>query len=874
MLISDIAHEYNWLCLFIALTPLLFFFKMQKRERSWIIALVGVYLCIGGLLVILMNPQPERQSADLIRVFFTSSHAVIAIMIGYGFALTAAYISTHYQRFRPVALMAGVAALAPALTAFYEGVNDTFYGGQGFVPYHYVLLIFVLLAAALTLTAQAARTRLRLSAAKESDNPSDPTIASERRWFLVYAGSALVLLCFSLAIVFLRADSLSLAQINAGLSRMFAPEQYSLPAIAGVLTLGIVVAFLASLLIYRERAPLAVTLGLIGLMPLASALSHWAASEQRGHWFGYWFGHDMFTPPITGPDGKMTYDAKVRAQMMKGPNGNLVYPEMDRHTILYGGTDPGRFNPTYMIFCGSFIPNSCKPKADPVFDRRDVYLITQNALADPRYLDYLRAQYFRSRQNDPPFFSELARFVLKDKEYQTNLLAKMVSPLDWFFEARGAREEKRWRTSTSRFTEKDFLDVPALVAKLCPGGAQDALSKWLFENCSKQSQELIASRKDEARLLPLLTRDLDGLLERELRQGRQPGEKVDPLYEPTRFAHVAISDYLKKFIAENPQSNTRIRLNRLLLEAAFPREIAKSIGGVYPDREIYIASPDDLSRVTSEYASDATRRAQHDQQFPNEPKQVRPGEGVTFTPDGRVLFSGTVSVMGINALLTKVIFDRNPDNEFYVEESFPLEWMFPHLTPYGIIMKINRQPVTEITDEVCRRDHEFWSKYSERLIGNWITYDTSVKEITEFVEQVYLNRNFKGFTGDRRFVRDEQAQKSFSKLRSSIGGIYSWRLGLTPASGPPRYMPKSEAERARIFREADFAYKQAFAFCPYSPEVVMRYVNLLASAGRLPDAILVAETCSKLDPYNEPMRGIVANLRNLNQQVRSRANID
>ena len=105
MLISDIAHEYNWLCLFIALTPLLFVFKMQKRERSWIIALVGVYLCIGGLLLILMNPQPERQSADLIRVFFTSSHAIIAIMIGYGFALTAAYIATHYQRFRATALM-------------------------------------------------------------------------------------------------------------------------------------------------------------------------------------------------------------------------------------------------------------------------------------------------------------------------------------------------------------------------------------------------------------------------------------------------------------------------------------------------------------------------------------------------------------------------------------------------------------------------------------------------------------------------------------------------------------------------------------------------------------------------------------------------
>ena len=62
-----------------------------------------------------------------------------------------------------------------------------------------------------------------------------------------------------------------------------------------------------------------------------------------------------------------------------------------------------------MIFCDSFIPHDCQPAQDQNFDRRDVYLITQNALADGTYLDYLRAQYFRSQQIDPPFFSELAR---------------------------------------------------------------------------------------------------------------------------------------------------------------------------------------------------------------------------------------------------------------------------------------------------------------------------------------------------------------------------------------------------------------------------------------------------------------------------------
>ena len=42
-------------------------------------------------------------------------------------------------------------------------------------------------------------------------------------------------------------------------------------------------------------------------MPLYSLLDHWYASDQRNHWFGYWFGHDMFTPPFNGADGKPIY---------------------------------------------------------------------------------------------------------------------------------------------------------------------------------------------------------------------------------------------------------------------------------------------------------------------------------------------------------------------------------------------------------------------------------------------------------------------------------------------------------------------------------------------------------------------------------------
>ena len=69
----------------------------------------------------------------------------------------------------------------------------------------------------------------------------------------------------------------------------------------------------------------------------------------------------------------------------------------------------------------------------------------------------------------------------------------------------------------------------------------------------------------------VLQRDLNVILEQELVADKPP------LYEPVRFKSVPISEYLQDFIKENPRSHTRIRLNRLLLEAAYPKELASQI---------------------------------------------------------------------------------------------------------------------------------------------------------------------------------------------------------------------------------------------------------------------------------------------------------
>ncbi|HUA67358.1 MAG TPA: hypothetical protein VMA13_02315, partial [Candidatus Saccharimonadales bacterium] len=91
---------------------------------------------------------------------------------------------------------------------------------------------------------------------------------------------------------------------------------------------------------------------------------------------------------------------------------------------------------------------------------------------------------------------------------------------------------------------------------------------------------------------------------------------------------------------------------------------------------------------------------------------------------------------------------------------------------------------------------------------------------------------------------------------------------------PPEYLPQSETERQALVREADFAFKQAFAFCPYSPEVVQRYVSLLLMQRRVDDAILVAQTCSDFDPYNGPMANMLKELEKIKKQYAGQAQFE
>ena len=82
---------------------------------------------------------------------------------------------------------------------------------------------------------------------------------------------------------------------------------------------------------------------------------------------------------------------------------------------------------------------------------------------------------------------------------------------------------------------------------------------------------------------------------------------------------------------------------------------------------------------------------------------------------------------------------------------------------------------------------------------------------------------------------------------------------------PRASSPQSVEEENRLLREADYAFKQAVALCPYSPEAVYRYSNLLATTQRVDDAILITQKCFEFDYENEGVRQLLEQLHMLKQ---------
>jgi hypothetical protein len=323
----------------------------------------------------------------------------------------------------------------------------------------------------------------------------------------------------------------------------------------------------------------------LSLLPLWSNFDN---CSQAGHWFGYDYGADILRP-------------------------------LDKNAVYYGGSDAGRFVPTYMAFVES--QQDSRWKREPDFDRRDVAVITQNALCDTYYNHYIRNQY------DP-----------------------------------------RYRPTPSQYTP---------------------FEKWLG--------------RDRA----------------------------------------------------------------------------------YPQMPVICLSEDELWECWQEYKA-----------WPEVAARLKAG--------GPIIRSGSNDVYEINGIAAQKIFEKNKqDHTFYIEQSVPIEWMYPYLLPSGLILKLNPEPMTDgefAAKAGIEDDRKFWDAYSQRLLR------------------------------DPRFRLDDDANLNFSQLADWHADLYRFR---------------------HLDKEEEYWLRITLSLCPQLPDAVLELTQLLARQKRFDEALAVAELAHEKDSFND-----------------------
>jgi hypothetical protein len=125
---------------------------------------------------------------------------------------------------------------------------------------------------------------------------------------------------------------------------------------------------------------------------------------------------------------------------------------------------------------------------------------------------------------------------------------------------------------------------------------------------------------------------------------------------------------------------------------------------------------EDSKQAFDAYVTDARRRLEHDQQFPDEPKQVRPGEDIRII-DNRTEVSGQVAVMTINEKLVQALMQKNPDLSFAIQESSPLPGTYNDAVPLGPLMELrNPDGPSAFTAERATESVDYWRSAAQEVL--------------------------------------------------------------------------------------------------------------------------------------------------------------
>ena len=131
--------------------------------------------------------------------------------------------------------------------------------------------------------------------------------------------------------------------------------------------------------------------------------------------------------------------------------------------------------------------------------------------------------------------------------------------------------------------------------------------------------------------------------------------------------------------------------------------------------QIQIPTDDATKAMFTDYVADAQRRYVQDQEHPEEPKQVRPGEEIQMV-DGKASVSGSTAVMSINEKILESLLKLNSDRSFALQESFPLKGTYAEAVPLGPLMELRvSDPDRPFDARRAAESIDYWRDVAQRI---------------------------------------------------------------------------------------------------------------------------------------------------------------
>jgi len=94
----NIGDYFGWVYLGIAVVGGWFLYRADILGRRWLVGLVAVWICTGPLMVAMINPSNDRQSRELVSVFFCHSNIILAVLMGIGVIVLGAKTTESRRR--------------------------------------------------------------------------------------------------------------------------------------------------------------------------------------------------------------------------------------------------------------------------------------------------------------------------------------------------------------------------------------------------------------------------------------------------------------------------------------------------------------------------------------------------------------------------------------------------------------------------------------------------------------------------------------------------------------------------------------------------------------------------------------------------------